>query len=160
MMENNTDTTLVDNMKFSLLESLEGSAFLFADEELENPIRGSDALEYLGWRISYSGSVSGVVQFFAPPDFAKLATANMLGIQVENLDIGMIDDAMGELLNMGCGHFLTRHYGEKPVFNLDAPVAIAKAGYKMRDMTDILHWVSVEETALAFSIQITWSAHS
>jgi len=78
--------------------------------------------EALNVRIEYSGKHSGELGLIMERPLASLIAARILGLENAN-DVfdDMIDDAMRELINVVCGHFLTLMYGYTPVFKNSVP---------------------------------------
>ena len=153
-------TDLKEHISYSVLEALESAAFLFADEGAVEPDSQVEIMEWPGWKIRFGGPASGVIRMIMPDALAESITANMLGIDKEAVSREMIDDAAGELLNIACGHFLTQHFGENPVFDISIPEKQLRAGAMLRDADpDNNVWLSVEGVHLITMVDIEWSVY-
>ncbi|MFC1734482.1 chemotaxis protein CheX [Candidatus Hydrogenedentota bacterium] len=101
-------------------EVLESMAFVFTD-----PVDASELAPGPGpfFKVSmhYTGPQKGCLGLAAPVSLAIEMGANMLGAD-ESEDTGLAADALKELLNIICGQFLTRYYGETPIFDLSVPL--------------------------------------
>lgn len=71
-------------------------------------------------KMTFAGARGGLMALAAPLDAARAMVANVLGN--EAADIGVIDaaDALGEVLNMACGH-ITAGLDERDVIDLSPP---------------------------------------
>lgn len=152
-----TEEQAIQDARQTILESLESAAYMFADAEDTEPISSSETLNWLGWKIGFHGPSSGNMEIYMPPELGKKTAANMLGIESESISTEILNDAMGEVLNISCGRFLTEHFGDNPVFDISAPIALEKPGYKIRTKENSLHWLSLENFPMAFLVEVTWS---
>lgn len=75
---------------------------------------------------SINGSLSGLV---SKSQFEKIV-ASMLGPN-EKVDVSLINDAVGELINSITGTYLTEAFGSKIAFKLEAPRNINPADWKL-----------------------------
>jgi CheY-specific phosphatase CheX len=108
-------------------EVIETQAFMFAEpaktDELAPPGNG-----LLVARMKFSGPLSGRLTLSVPRRLAVELAANVLGIEADAVAETRAQDALGELLNVACGRFVTELAGEGPVFDLSVPkVAGAEA---------------------------------
>lgn len=58
--------------------------------------------------VGFIGEMNGLIYFYLPADFARLCTCHLLGMtEAEVIEAGdeVINDAIGELTNMGVGSF-------------------------------------------------------
>lgn len=101
-------------------EVLANAAFLFAEEGEAGLIPDDPWLET---RIGYRGPFRGELKLLCPRAFATLLAANLLGIEAEDDDAkSKAEDAVGELLNIICGQFITTVYGSSAIFDLSIPI--------------------------------------
>lgn len=77
---------------------------------------------WLVGEIRYHGPVSGTLACWCSRPFGAQLAANLLGLDPTADDARQAaDDAMRELLNVLCGHLVTRWFGTDAVFNLSIP---------------------------------------
>ena len=96
-------------------------AFMFGDEcpKEEFPVDGDSHVHVT---VSFSGDRSGLLGISTSPDLCVQLAANVLGLDPDDADsIDDASDALEELLNIVCGHFLTATFGDVPVFELSPP---------------------------------------
>ena len=72
--------------------------------------------------IDFSGACTGTVGMVIPPDLAAQAAANVFGGEPSHVSDEQAGDAVQELLNIVCGHYLHEREGDQALFNLSAPV--------------------------------------
>lgn len=74
--------------------------------------------------LTFTGDlVSGEIALVLPEQLSLELAANMLGAETdENFVKEQANDALGELLNVLCGQFLTTVEGEIPIFDLSVPI--------------------------------------
>jgi hypothetical protein len=72
--------------------------------------------------IEYEGPHRGALRCWCSPSFASSLAANLLGVEPDQPEAQTAAiDAVRELLNVLCGHLVTRWYGTHAVFNLSIP---------------------------------------
>jgi hypothetical protein len=100
---------------------LEQQAFLFADPVSEGGFKAQGE-EYLAASLVFDGPSSGGALAAFPESLARELAANLLGADPgDEKAAEHAADALGEFLNVACGHLLTTLFGTGPVFNLGAP---------------------------------------
>lgn len=100
---------------------LEKQAFLFADSLPEKGFKARGD-EYLAASLSFDGPSRGGALVAFPETLARELAANLLGAEpADETSAEHAADALGEFLNVACGHLLTELFGTGPVFNLGAP---------------------------------------
>lgn len=80
--------------------------------------------DYLHSAVAFSGHRSGVLGVSVSTELAAELAANVLGIGTncgDSTDFAL--DALEELTDIVCGHFLTSAFGEEPIFHLSPPSA-------------------------------------
>ncbi len=101
----------VDILKEVFTEVLEKQAFMFAvsADRSEFP---SEALECVSTEIGFSGNCNGEIHMTVPEHLAVELAANIIGLDVDDdaVDEKALD-ALREILNIVCGNFITRLYG-------------------------------------------------
>lgn len=109
---------IIDEVFCDIMESL---AFMFGEmvdkTEVEAP-----AANLVKAVMTFSGPNSGSIAIAVPETVCPEIAANVLGLDAEE-DIDPADalDALKEVLNVICGHVLTRMAGTEPVFDLSIP---------------------------------------
>jgi hypothetical protein len=100
-------------------EVLANLAFMFVSEE------GEDAPPVERWmetRVGYRGPLAGELRLRCTPDFSRILTANLLGLDPDDGEVAhKSEDALKELMNVLCGQFVTAVYGPDGVFNVSIP---------------------------------------
>lgn len=84
--------------------------------------------------LGLSGALKGMLCIHCPEQGAKVITANLLGMEVEDLNED-VNDAMGELANMVAGGLKTRLTSIGKALELSIPTAIAGASYTVNSMS-------------------------
>lgn len=80
----------------------------------------------LNVRIEYSGEHAGELGLIIEKPLAVLMAARILGMDnTKDVYDDMIEDALRELLNVVCGHFVTLMYGYTPVLKISLPKVFA-----------------------------------
>ncbi len=88
-------------------------------EAADMPEVKGDALNV---RIEYTGEHAGELGLIIEKPLATLMAARILGLaHTKDVYDDMIEDALRELLNVVCGHFVTLMYGYTPVLKISLP---------------------------------------
>lgn len=116
MTNSNAGETYSDTVR----EVLENMAFVFA-EPLESDELDNDSGPFFEVSMGFTGPKKGTIGMVAPVSLCLEMGSNMLGDD-ELEDTEPAADALKELLNIVCGQFLTKFYGQEPVFDLSVPV--------------------------------------
>ena len=94
-------------------------AFMFTDDDEAAP---SPAETWLETTINYNGTSVGNLTFRCSRAFTVQLAANLLGIDVAEVDDdAKADDAVKEFMNIVCGQLITALHGTDDVFNLSIP---------------------------------------
>ncbi len=118
----NTD---LDHVKRVFSQVSENLVFMFTEEwyEEERPLTEKT---FALAQVRFTGPFNGSLSIVVPESLCAPIKANMLGAELAGGIAGKRPyDALGELLNVTCGHLLTALAGEDPVFNLTPPEAMA-----------------------------------
>lgn len=100
---------------------LEQQAFLFADPLPHGGFKAPGG-EYLAATLVFEGPARGGALAAFPESLARELAANLLGSEPEEEKAAEhAADALGEFLNVACGHLLTTLFGTGPAFDLAAP---------------------------------------
>jgi chemotaxis protein CheY-P-specific phosphatase CheC len=95
-------------------------------EVMNMPDIKTDALNV---RVEYSGKHNGELGLIMEQPLALRIAARILGSDsTANISDEMIEDAIRELINVVCGHFVTLMYGYTPVLKLSIP-KVTRVGY-------------------------------
>ncbi|RNC71816.1 MAG: chemotaxis protein CheX [Desulfuromonadales bacterium] len=80
--------------------------------------------------VGLGGDVSGMVGIHIPEEFAKIATASMLGMEVSEIESdGDVNDAVGEITNMLAGEMKMLFTGKGLAACLSTPSIVAGKEY-------------------------------
>ena len=100
---------------------LEQQAFLFADPLPDGGFKAMEG-EYLAASLVFDGPARGGALAAFPESLAREMAANLLGAEPDDEKAGeYAADALGEFLNVACGHLLSTLFGTGLAFNLAAP---------------------------------------
>lgn len=105
-------------------DTLEKLAFIFSfpeDELGDIPSESSVAA-----RISFTGPFSGTLVLKMSAQVILELSANMLGVDEEEMTLEQQHDALKETINVICGNLLPAIGGKEAVFNIDAPGIIGE----------------------------------
>lgn len=98
------DGEMIDDVFCSVLEKF---AFMFAERSVEDDCLAPQG-ELAAARISFSGAASGTLLLATPLETAAEVAANVLGLDADDEESQLRGpDALGEVLNMTCGHLAT-----------------------------------------------------
>ena len=102
-------------------EVLERQAFLFA-ESMETDGFGTEPGRWLRATLRFGGDAPGILRLAAGEPMAREAAANFLGTSLDDPSVEANHrDALGEILNMVCGHMLTALHGNHALHDLGIP---------------------------------------
>lgn len=102
-------------------EVLEQLAFMFGEPADKDDLP-SAGCQYVQAKMTFAGQRTGSVSLAVPDEMCLELAANILGTEPgQGLDAQQATDALKEVLNVVCGHFLTALAGEEPVVNLSVP---------------------------------------
>lgn len=102
-------------------EVVERQAFLFADPADAGDFAPGDGAFLMG-TIRFHGATPGTLTLLAPEAMAREAAANVLGVSEDDPGVeANYRDALGEILNVLCGHVLTALNGNHAIHDLTVP---------------------------------------
>ena len=130
------------------------AAFIFTDalDEKAKPLVENWDAE--GVSLNFTGKASGELRMWVGSGFARLAAANMLGIDAPSEEARQKGlDALKELINMVVGNYITAAFGDSPVFDLGLPKKLSLD----QMTTDFVHpdavWLEAEGNPLLLVIE-------
>ncbi len=104
----------------SVIDVLERFTLVFADPQENTPLQKSSV--YMHSTMTFSGPDQGVLAVSAPLPLCREMAANVLGIiDTEEVSTEQAGDALKELVNVVCGDFVTRLYGENALVDISVP---------------------------------------
>ncbi len=96
-------------------------SFLFP-EPIAIEAFGKNEKKYLMTSLTFKGKSKGGMALIVTENLARELAANTLGVEVDDAEVDEnLKDAIGECLNMLCGHVLTTLEGGVDAFDLSAP---------------------------------------
>ncbi len=137
-------------------EIIEQSAFMFT-ESIEKDEIEIEGLTFTQASIIFSGPVKGMVSMAFPSDLSREMAANFLGLEEDDpMVIESEGDAVGELLNMVVGKFLTEVEGTEPVFDLSVPLIEELTTEKTERLLndEFCATIAVEDEPVIFNLDI------
>ena len=96
--------------------------------------------------LGLSGDLKGMLCIHCPEQGARAITANLLGIDVDELNED-VNDAMGELANMVAGGLKVQLTAAGKALELSIPTAIAGASYSVNGLA------SAESVTVPFTVE-------
>jgi chemotaxis protein CheY-P-specific phosphatase CheC len=116
-MDDNTSGFLMEALSHVLVSMVSMSPRI--TEAKDMPEMKGDALNI---RIEYSGKHAGELGLIMERPLASQIAARILGLgSTDDVYDDMIEDAVRELINVVCGHFVTLMYGYTPVLKVSMP---------------------------------------
>ncbi len=105
----------------TFLDVVEQLTFMFGEPEDKNELDTED-VEFTLARMSFIGDLPGTLSVAVPSEIIAEIAANILGLEAEDItDRDMLDDALGEMLNVVCGHVIMALVGTEANFKLHSP---------------------------------------
>ncbi len=117
MPENNQE--IIDRIFMSVLED---STFMFAEPAQKEDVTDFSHNDYYITYISFNGDVMGELFILFSKEMAKEFTMNMMGVEEEEVDESMIEDATMEFTNMYCGNVVFGIFGKDKDYDISIPV--------------------------------------
>lgn len=128
-------------LSFVAIRTMEKLAYIFPVAE-ENCIFEADS--FLSSRVLFSGPFSGSLILRMTRTLVLELTANMLGIEEEEISLEQQYDAIREAVNVICGNFLPEIAGKQEIFYINSPEIISEG-----DIENILNNKAKEYDARA-----------
>lgn len=116
-MEGNPSECLMEALGHVLVSMVSMSPHIIEAKDM--PEMKGDALNI---RIEYSGKHAGELGLIMERPLASQIAARILGLgSTDDIYDDMIEDAVRELINVVCGHFVTQMYGYTPILKISMP---------------------------------------
>ncbi|MGL1935890.1 MAG: chemotaxis protein CheX [Fibrobacterales bacterium] len=136
-----------------ICETLEGAAFVFTDDFLEE-IPEKDWTSK-GIKIEFNGAHTGVLHMWTSDELLALFAANMLGVEEESTQNDSVElDAGKEVLNMITGLLITELYGTEGVYNLTIPELIDMSCLDADLESEYSLWIVADDHPILFNFTL------
>ena len=110
-----------ETVNSTFLEVVEQLTFMFGEPEDKNEL-DTENVEFTLAKMSFVGDLPGILSVAVPTSITAEIAANILGLEPEDLsDKAMLEDALGEMLNVVCGHVIMALVGTEANFKLNSP---------------------------------------
>lgn len=114
------ESTLESLVRASVADVFQTMAFMLVDDDADdNRDIGTSEVQC---HVDITGPWHGELTFWTTPSFAREATANLLGIEADEVKEDMVPDAVREIGNMIAGSIATGLCETGEVFDLSVPV--------------------------------------
>ncbi len=135
-MEKITDDTIRQTISATLIETFDAMMSMTLEAVDENEPTGLDAKRLVG-AIHFAGEVVGVMSFNLSEAFARMVTAAMIGLEVDEIKSGEeINDVIGELANIVAGNLKTEFLDAGLTCVISTPSITSGSDFKI-DPADI-----------------------
>ena len=116
-----TDQQTKANVESTFIKVVEQLTFMFGEETDSSEIEVTPE-PWVEARIDFTGDLVGSLAIMVPESLQPEIAANILGLDTEGLDTKeVLDDALGEVLNVVCGHVIMALAGQGANFELAPP---------------------------------------
>ena len=116
-MQSNTHETAGS----TFLEVVEQLTFMFGESVPKSELE-LDGVQFTLAQMRFNGDLPGVLSVAVPSEITAEIAANILGLEVEDIESEEMKlDALGEVLNVVCGHVIMALVGTESNFKLDSP---------------------------------------
>lgn len=127
-------------------EVVERQAFLFADPIGIDEFEPGDR-DFLETSIHFTGASPGTLTLVAPADMAREIAANVMGVSESDPAVEANHrDALGEILNVLCGHILSALNGDHAIHDLSIPTLADATALQAAELAN-------RPSCLAFSVE-------
>ncbi len=110
-----------ETVNATFLDVVEQLTFMFGEPENKNDM-DTESVDFVLASMSFVGDLNGRLSVAVPQRITAEIAANILGLEPEDLtDRAMLDDALGEMLNVVCGHVIMALVGTEANFKLNSP---------------------------------------
>lgn len=118
------------------------------------PAMQGDALNV---RVNYAGEYTGELGLILERGLVSCIAARVMGLDdAEDISDDMVDDALRELMNVICGHFVTLMYGDKALINVSTPQVfpVKNALCNMLKSSPDIHGFMIEDSPALGRVRI------
>ena len=117
-----TEQQTPSSVESTFIKVVEQLTFMFGEEVACDEIEVAPE-PWVEARIDFTGDIAGTLVVVVPESLQPEIAANILGLDTEGLDTKeVLDDALGEVLNVVCGHVIMALAGDGANFELDPPI--------------------------------------
>jgi len=110
-----------ETVNATFMNIVERLTFMFG-EPMDKDDLDTENVDFTLARMSFVGDMTGTLSVAVPSAITAEIAANILGLEPEDIsDAAMLDDALGEMLNVVCGHVIMDLMGKEANFKLQAP---------------------------------------
>lgn len=130
-------------------------AFMFVEEPEENSLEWRG--DYLFSTITFEGPSKGALSVMAPEPLCRELAANVLGVDEDDADDAITEDALKELSNIILGELVAELFGTEAVFNLTVPSLFRVDRSKWQELcadTDNVHLLVEDQPVLVNLVTI------
>jgi len=111
----------VKTLSATFLDIVEQLTFMFGDPEEKEDL-DLELEDFTQASMTFTGDMVGSLTVVVPTSITAEIAANILGLEPEDIsDDAMLNDAVGEMLNVVCGHVIMTIAGKDANFALQAP---------------------------------------
>ena len=116
-----TDQQVQAKIESTFIKVVEQLTFMFGEETDCSEIEITPE-PWVEARIDFTGDIAGTLAIIVPESLQPEIAANILGLDTEGFDTKeVLDDALGEMLNVVCGHVIMALAGDGANFDLAPP---------------------------------------
>ena len=137
------ESKIIKKICFDIFEQL---AFMFG-EELEKDDVQCPEDDFIKAVMTFSGHKNGAVEIIIPARLAPALAYNIMGVdESDNMESGIAEDALKELLNTLCGRMLPSLYTDQETFDLLPPEVQSVSRQQWQEFL-------IREHTIAFAIE-------
>ncbi len=115
-------SNIQDQLCSTFTQVVEQLTFMFGETVPKEEVDSPGTLFTLA-SMSFTGDLVGVLEVAVPTEITAEIAANILGLEPEEIESeAMMNDALGEMLNVVCGHVIMAMAGTDANFSLNSPV--------------------------------------
>ncbi len=114
-----------ETVNATFMSIVERLTFMFG-EAVDKDDLDTEGIDFTLARMSFIGDMVGNLSVAVPTAITAEIAANILGLEAEDLsDKAMLDDALGEMVNVVCGHIIMDLIGKDANFKLHSPEVLS-----------------------------------
>lgn len=133
-----------DTVNATFVNIVERLTFMFGEPTDKDDLETGKTAFTLA-RMSFVGDLVGTLTVAVPTDITAEIAANILGFEAEDItDKAMLDDALGEMLNVVCGHVIMDLVGKDANFKLHSPEVLPVDDAALNEMLSSDDFVGFE----------------